>query len=391
VAGVAGGLGEFTGVDPVLFRVLFAVLTLFGGSGLLLYAVGWLFLPAADQQASPVESLIGRNPGGSRRARDTAAALALVLAGLVLAGVLALGDARDLALVLILVGGGFFLIRNLQDRRAGGPPQPAGPEPYQPAPAAYETVPPTGATAYQPGPAAYQPAQPAYQPAAPAYQGATATVTAPPPVPKPRREHSILGVLTICVLLIVVGITAALDSGDATHPATKDYLALATGIIGLGLLVGTFLGRARWLAWLGLPSLALLVVVSTSGISLEGGVGTRVYTPQSVAELQPEYRLGVGDLRIDLSDLVLPENELLRIKASTGVGDVDVILPADADVSIDGKAGLGELDLLGQTEDGTSPARTIIDHGPGAGDGAVDLALDLDVNIGQVRVTRAQA
>ena len=34
-AGVAGGLGEYFGVDPVLFRVLFAVGAFFGGAGIL--------------------------------------------------------------------------------------------------------------------------------------------------------------------------------------------------------------------------------------------------------------------------------------------------------------------------------------------------------------------
>ncbi len=45
VSGVAGGLGEYFGVDAVIFRVLFAVLSFFGGVGLLAYAIGWLLLP----------------------------------------------------------------------------------------------------------------------------------------------------------------------------------------------------------------------------------------------------------------------------------------------------------------------------------------------------------
>jgi phage shock protein PspC (stress-responsive transcriptional regulator) len=139
VAGVAGGLGEYTGVDPVLFRVLFAALTLFGGSGVLLYAVCWLFLPADDQPVSPAESLIGRGTSGSNRSRDAAVAVGLIAAGLVLAGVLILGDGRDLALVLVLVGGAFFLIRNLQERREGGPPQPVAPEPPAVAYQAFDT------------------------------------------------------------------------------------------------------------------------------------------------------------------------------------------------------------------------------------------------------------
>ena len=370
VGGVAGGLSEYTGVDPVLFRVLFGVLTLFGGSGILLYAAAWLFLPADDQPTSPVESLIGRGTGGSNRARDTAAAAAMVAAGLVLAGVVAVGDARDLALCLLVVGGAYFLLRNLRERRQGGPPQPIAPEPP---------------------PVAYQ----AFDVPAPAY-GGTATITAPAPAParpgkppKPKREHSILGVLTLCVLLVAVGITAAVDDGDPGGPNAQTYLAIATGIIGLGLLVGTFLGRARWLAWLGLPCLALLVVVSTSGVQLEGGAGDRVYSPTEASDVEQSYRLGVGSLRLDLTDVDLSE-QLVRTELSLGVGNVEVVVPRTADVSIRSRSGIGEVLLFGEQENGTSVSRDLVDHGIG-GDGRIDLVLDLNVNIGQVRVDRAQA
>src|SRR4051794_22565447 len=36
VAGVCGGLGAYFGIDPVIIRILIVVLTIFGGSGLLL-------------------------------------------------------------------------------------------------------------------------------------------------------------------------------------------------------------------------------------------------------------------------------------------------------------------------------------------------------------------
>jgi phage shock protein PspC (stress-responsive transcriptional regulator) len=382
IAGVAGGLGEYTGIDPVLFRVLFAVLTLFGGSGILLYVAGWLFMPADDEQSSPVESLLHRGPGGSNRARDAAAAGALVIAGLVLAGVLALGDARDLALVLVVVGGAFFLVRNLQERRDGGPPQPAVPQPTPPPPAPYETPLPT----YQPQPA-YQP-QPPYPPV----QHTAPTVTLPPPpapTPPRPREHSALGMITVSLLLVVLGVAAALTATGAIDPEPDDLLAVAVGTIGAGLLVGAWFGRARWLTWLGIPLLIALIVVSASNVSLKGGVGDRRYDPQSAAQVQPEYRIGIGSIRLDLSDVDFSE-QLVRTKVSAGVGNIEVIVPRTTDVSIEGRAGVGEIDLLGQVANGTSASRSVVDHGPG-GDGKVDLTLDLDVSIGRVEVDRAAA
>ena len=43
LAGVAGGLGEYFGVDPVLFRVGFVAATLLSGVGLLAYIALVLF------------------------------------------------------------------------------------------------------------------------------------------------------------------------------------------------------------------------------------------------------------------------------------------------------------------------------------------------------------
>ncbi len=60
VAGVAGGLGRYFGVDPVLFRVAFVVMTIFGGIGVLTYCLAWLLLPADGDEVSAAESLIGR-------------------------------------------------------------------------------------------------------------------------------------------------------------------------------------------------------------------------------------------------------------------------------------------------------------------------------------------
>ena len=56
------------------------------------------------------------------------------------------------------------------------------------------------------------------------------------------------------------------------------------------------LGGPRWLI---LPVVVLvmpLAVVSAADIDLTGGVGERTYRPDSVAQLRPEYKLGVGQV-----------------------------------------------------------------------------------------------
>src|SRR3954454_6642331 len=52
LAGVAGGLGRYFGLDPVLFRVAFGVSLLFGGVGIPAYIALLAFLPKDDREAS---------------------------------------------------------------------------------------------------------------------------------------------------------------------------------------------------------------------------------------------------------------------------------------------------------------------------------------------------
>lgn len=47
IAGVCGGLGEFLGISPMIFRFLFLLLCLPGGiPGPVLYILCWIFIPA---------------------------------------------------------------------------------------------------------------------------------------------------------------------------------------------------------------------------------------------------------------------------------------------------------------------------------------------------------
>ena len=49
LAGVCGGLGEFLGLDPTLVRLIFAVLAILGGHGIILYLIIWIIVPPAPK------------------------------------------------------------------------------------------------------------------------------------------------------------------------------------------------------------------------------------------------------------------------------------------------------------------------------------------------------
>jgi signal transduction histidine kinase len=86
VAGVCAGIAESIGVDPTLVRLVFTLLALAGGAGVVLYAAAWL-------------AMSGKS--------GIAIVVLLVAAGLALNG---LGLSPHIAIALVLIGGGFGLI-----------------------------------------------------------------------------------------------------------------------------------------------------------------------------------------------------------------------------------------------------------------------------------------
>src|SRR5689334_4432649 len=99
VAGVAGGLARYFDLHPMFFRVGFVVLTLLGGSGILIYLAAALVIPnEGDQDSIAAERL--------KRHRDRPAALAgLAIIGVVIIALLSharLWDGGAVWLLLLL-------------------------------------------------------------------------------------------------------------------------------------------------------------------------------------------------------------------------------------------------------------------------------------------------
>jgi phage shock protein C len=45
IAGVCGGLAEYFGLDPTIVRLIFVIMFLIGGHGLLVYLILWVLMP----------------------------------------------------------------------------------------------------------------------------------------------------------------------------------------------------------------------------------------------------------------------------------------------------------------------------------------------------------
>jgi phage shock protein C len=54
VAGVCAGLAAYFGIDPTLVRLVFALVTVFGGIGILLYLCAWIVIPEEGGEGTSI-------------------------------------------------------------------------------------------------------------------------------------------------------------------------------------------------------------------------------------------------------------------------------------------------------------------------------------------------
>lgn len=61
LGGVCGGFGDYLGIDPLIFRIIFVLMTLFGGGGIFIYLVLWIVVPSKTRVGKNTEDYIKEN------------------------------------------------------------------------------------------------------------------------------------------------------------------------------------------------------------------------------------------------------------------------------------------------------------------------------------------
>jgi hypothetical protein len=283
------------------------------------------------------------------------------------------------------------------------PPGPYPPPPAMPTYPAFPVGPPTAA-ARQPGdappiglpvppgppPGGYRPAFAPHGPYAGGGPPPGAFPPAPPvpPPPKPPRERSGLGAATFSLVFVALGVVAALDLSNAARVGPSAYFAGALITVALGLLVGAWFGRARWLIALGLALTAALgISAAAESWDRVGNVGTDVvWTPESPDELANRYENNFGDAVLDLSAVDFTGQDR-QITVEVNFGTVEVVLPPEVDVTATVEVGAGEARVLGNSWSGVNrPSTAVTDLGAdGAGGGQLDLTVRVNAGDAEVR------
>jgi hypothetical protein len=328
---VAALIGDRLGIDPLWIRIGFVLLALAGGIGVLVYAGLWLVL-------------IAGRASGREWPRYLGAIVLLAILPLVLNGGSFELMTGPVAVILLLVG---LTLALWQPRLAGtAPSRVAGPS--------------------------FAPPQAASAPELPA--------------PRPPRPRSILGRATLGLALVVAAVGALVDqaNGGRLHP--EQWLGAAAVVCGVGLLVGTVRGHARWLvvpAALFAGAGFVFAPVARLGIDMDDLAGDQhvFIGAETPGGLQQEH-VGFGEITIDVG-AVPPD--LVTMDARVGIGDLRINTAEHVTVEVRSRIDEGTMRV-----DGGVAAGRVVRVGPEGEPDVIVLARvgrgDVDVWTRRVRI-----
>ncbi len=386
LAGVCGGLGEQFGINAWWFRWAFIILTFFGFAGVFFYVLAWILIPKETEDDS-----VATNWMEGLDLTDVGTLFGVVLIGV--AGVIVLSQFLHVSGGLVAAGVlaivGVLLYRG--DLRPPDKPDDTTQH--------YLDEDESSPEADSASDAADAPTQveasPADTPSAGTPVVPAVVVTKTKKTPKPKPPKSMLGRLTMAVALIILSGMAMVELSDWYSFQPMDYAAAAMIVVSLGLLVGAWIGRARWLIVIGLLIAPWLLFAAAIPWISDWSVGDPSYNPQSIGDVSESYELGVGQLTVDLTDLDGDDfAELDEIDVSIGIGELVVLVPVGVTVDVDAQVGIGAVVSRYTTEGGffsfdqdvVSASGIGIERTFQIGDSPSDLRLDLEAGIGEIEI-----
>jgi phage shock protein PspC (stress-responsive transcriptional regulator) len=164
----------------------------------------------------------------------------------------------------------------------------------------------------------------------------------------------------------------AVPTADASTLAAEDSRRIRRLFKGLAIAFGTIVA---------LVLVAAAIFAAVFHVHLGSGVGDRTYVVAGTQDLRPAYKLGIGDLKVDLSNVRFPAGET-DVSTRVDVGSLRVIVPAGVALQVRGDAQLGQVELLGESADGRHVDKSVDQSGTRV------LVLNAHVGVGRAEVTR---
>lgn len=444
LAGVCGGIGRALNVDPVLIRVVMAVLVL-TGPGLFFYAAAWVLMPDEGSDRSAAQGLLGD------RVRADHPWIGPIVVGVCIFIAIAMMSSFNFGKLipgpLVVLGLLWLFVFRRKGRsnwanRANwsrSVPQPGGTQPgftqsgaaqsgpgqagttpagapgaqyqspqYQSSPypgtqhqgtqnpgtqhqgtpyqSQYKAAGSQPADSQRPQDRVSEPQQPVWTEDDPLglyvdEPPAATTATRSPAEPPVKGRR---GVKLTIFGLTVVSILIALSAGAGTTL----MLVIGLGTLGLGMLFGGFVGKT-----LGLLPVGILLALGIAASTIFPNV-PRDFTDQNyvapagtiITATSTNYQFDGGAVHLDLTKAKFGPGA--KVVVNGGLGEIVVKLPPNVDVTGDATAKTGEVKALGVTKGGHPASLAIDDLGDDKAPSTEKVVLDLDIKLGGIRVER---
>ena len=355
LGGVCAGAAKYLNIDPVIVRVVLAVLTIVGFAGVIVYAAAWFLLPAEGDDKSVAADWFHLDKN-EEQVRVAGLVGAVVLAALAVVGDGGwFWDGAPWILVPFAFIYYLFVIRPRRRRQADT------------------------ALAAQFAPPGVDPADESAR--GPEFAAAKAGVVASRKEAKSRRDRSwTLTWLTLSVTAIAAAATGIYDAyNDGPHWTA--YVAVALGVVAVGLLVSTMFGNGGPLIGIGV---ILAITLAIGSLIPNGRIGEQKPTPTNATQVDRHYQHGVGLIELDLTEVSNPQALLGRtVEVDAGIGQTRVIVPDGLNVRVNADMDAGEIRVFDRKTDGTKTDLTYPADTTG-----VALTLDIHQRLGNIEVIR---
>lgn len=405
VAGVCGGIGRALNIDPVLVRVVMAVLII-SGPGVIFYIAAWVLMPDEGSDRSAAQGLLG-----DRIRPDHPWLWPVVIAVCIFAAIAMMssfdfgrfvpGPLIVLAVIWVVAkqrkNGG----RGRRSQWMGGPnanwigqgtnwtgrPQDttSAYTPPQNDPSAPPTGPSSSAT-QRPQDRTVEPVQPVWTEDDPLGLYVDEPAGTPPVSTKPAGPPAkgVRGIKSIVVVLTGLAIGIAALAGAPT--ATMLIIGVAT--LGAGMLLGGFVGRTLALLPLGILLAAGAVASTVFPAVPRNFADTNYVAPegQTIGATGTSYQFDAGSVHLDLTKATFGPNA--KVEVHGGAGEVIVKVPSNVDVKGQLSAKMGDVAFLNQHQGGHNAELSLNDLGTDGKAGPQQVTLDLDLKLGSIKVER---